>query len=56
VKNYNKRKVEIENLKQFFNKIVPAHKFVEIEFKNDSTIFRLGVAQGFFYESNMFYH
>lgn len=43
VANYNKRKVEIAHLKRFFNQVVPKHKFVEIEFKNDSTLYRLGV-------------
>jgi hypothetical protein len=43
VENYNRRKVEIEHLKHFFNQVVPNNKFVEIEFKNDSTIYRLGI-------------
>lgn len=43
VENYNRRKVEIEHLKHFFNEVVPNNKFVEIEFKNDSTIHRLGI-------------
>ncbi|MFA7301960.1 MAG: hypothetical protein WC069_06640 [Candidatus Shapirobacteria bacterium] len=41
--NFNKKKPEIYELKKYFNEIVPKNRFVEIEFKNDNTLTRLGI-------------
>lgn len=44
IKIYNDRKTDIDEVRHYFNKIVPKGKFVEIEFKDDRTLFRMGVA------------
>lgn len=44
VENYNERKVEINELKHFFEKIVPNDKSIEIEFANNDKLFRFGIA------------
>lgn len=41
--NFETKKVEIYELKKFFNEIVPKNKFVEIEFDNDNTLARFGI-------------
>ena len=43
IENYNKKEHEILGLKEYFSTIVPAEKKVEIEFENDSKLFRFGV-------------
>jgi hypothetical protein len=42
--NFEINKVAIYNLKNYFNKIVPKDKFVEIEFEDDTTITRFGIS------------
>jgi hypothetical protein len=44
IKIYNDRKAEIDEARYYFKKIVPEGKFIEIEFKDDHTIYRMGVA------------
>jgi len=41
--NFEKNKTGIFELKQYFNEIVPKNKFVEIEFKDDNTLYRFGI-------------
>jgi len=41
--NFEKNKTEILELKQYFNDIVPKNKFVEIEFKDNNTLYRFGI-------------
>jgi len=41
--NFEKNKSEIYELKNYFDEIVPKNRFVEIEFKNDNTLFRFGI-------------
>lgn len=41
--NFNEKRNEINDLKMYFNGIVPKNRFVEIEFDNDSTLTRLGI-------------
>ncbi len=41
--NFEKKRVEIYELKRYFNSVVPKDRFVEIEFENDNTLFRLGI-------------
>jgi len=43
VNNYNNKQVNINQLKDFYNKLVPSDKIVEIEFENDKVIARLAV-------------
>ena len=42
--NFEENKIEIYELKNYFNKIVPKDKFVEIEFEDDNTLTRFGIA------------
>lgn len=42
--NFEENKTEIYELKRYFNQIVPKDKFVEIEFKDDNTLSRFGIA------------
>ena len=44
IKIYNDRKTDIDEARYYFKKIVPEGKFIEIEFQDDHTIFRMGVA------------
>lgn len=41
--NFEKNKTEINELKRYFNEIVPKNRFVEIEFENDNTLGRFGI-------------
>jgi hypothetical protein len=41
--NFEKNKIEIYELKKYFNEIVPKNKYVEIEFDNDNTLTRFGI-------------
>lgn len=41
--NFEKNKTAIYELKQYFNKIVPNNRFVEIEFEDDNTLVRFGI-------------
>ena len=41
--NFQKNKTEINQLKKYFNEIVPKNRFVEIEFENDYTLTRFGI-------------
>lgn len=41
--NFEEKKVEIYELKRFFNKIVPKDRFVEIEFSGDDKLVRFGI-------------
>ncbi|WP_146185121.1 hypothetical protein [Flavobacterium pallidum] len=42
--NFEENKVEIYELKSYFNKIVPKGRFVEIEFKDDNTLAKFGIS------------
>lgn len=42
--NFEESKIEIYELKSYFNKIVPKDKFVEIEFEDDNTLSRFGIS------------
>jgi len=41
--SFEDKKVEIYELKHYFNKIVPTNRFVEIEFSGDKQLFRFGI-------------
>ena len=41
--NFEKNKIEIYELKKYFNEIVPKNRFVEIEFDNDNTLTRFQI-------------
>lgn len=41
--SFEDKKVEIYELKHYFNKIVPKNRFVEIEFSGDKQLFRFGI-------------
>jgi hypothetical protein len=41
--NFEKNKIEIYELKKYFNEIVPKNRYVEIEFDNDNTLTRFGI-------------
>jgi hypothetical protein len=41
--NFEAKKIEIYELKKYFNDIVPNNRFVEIEFENDNTLTRFGI-------------
>lgn len=41
--NFEKNKIEIYELKRYFNEIVPKNNFVEIEYENDNTLGRFGI-------------
>jgi hypothetical protein len=41
--NFEKNKIQIYELKHYFNNIVSKHRFVEIEFENSTTLFRFGI-------------
>jgi hypothetical protein len=43
VENFNKKQLEIYDLKKYYNDIVPQNKFVEIEFENDKELARFGI-------------
>jgi hypothetical protein len=43
IENFKEKQVEIYDLKNYFNEIVPKNKQVEIEFKNDNELFRFGI-------------
>jgi hypothetical protein len=42
---FEKNKKEIYELRRYFIEIVPKKKFVEIEFKNENTLFRFGIKE-----------
>jgi hypothetical protein len=41
--NFEEHKTEIYELKNYFNKIVPENKFIEIEFSNETTVKIIGI-------------
>lgn len=41
--NFEENKIEIYELKRYFNEIVPKNRFVEIEFNDDNTLGRFGI-------------
>jgi len=41
--NFYSRETEILELKRYYNSIVPPNKSIEIEFKNNKTLFRFGI-------------
>lgn len=43
--NFEDKKIEIYELKKYFNGIVTQNKFVEIEFENDNTLGRFGIRE-----------
>lgn len=43
--NFDRHKIEIYELRDYYRKIVPENLFIEIEFKNDSIINRFGTQQ-----------
>lgn len=41
--SFEKNKTEIYELKKYYMEIVPKNRFIEIEFKDDNTLFRFGI-------------
>lgn len=63
IKNYNEKKTELNEAKNYYNKIVPSNQKVDIEFNSDEMIERLSIitttmvggveAEGYFTEYNI---